>query len=393
MISRELENRLKDALSNIPAVALLGSRQVGKTTLALKIAESFNTKKSIYLDLESDADRSKLLNAEAFLKTHFNELIIIDEVQQMPDLFRTLRVIIDQRKRAGEPNAQFLLLGSASRDLLNQSSETLAGRILYLELTPFSIKELVENQDFNFSLEKLWLRGGYPDSYLANSETASWDWRTGFVSTYVERDIPRAGLGISPSRMRNLWTMLAHLQGQQLNLSALGKGLDVSHTTTRNYLDILTELFMVRQLPTWSGNTKKRLVKSPKVYIRDSGILHRLLMIQDFQHLLGHPVVGYSWEGFVIENILNSLSDQWQASYYRSAEQTEIDLILEKGNEKWAIEIKRNLTPKVPAGFIRASEDIKATRKFLLYNGTETFPMNGEIEAMGILEFLKLIGS
>ncbi len=391
MISRELENRLKNALSNIPAVALLGSRQVGKTTLALKIAESFNTKKSIYLDLESDADRSKLLNAEAFLKTHFNELIIIDEVQQMPDLFRTLRVIIDQRKRAGEPNAQFLLLGSASRDLLNQSSETLAGRILYLELTPFSIKELVENQDFNFSLEKLWLRGGYPDSYLAYSETASWDWRTGFVSTYVERDIPRAGLGISPSRMRNLWTMLAHLQGQQLNLSALGKGLDVSHTTTRNYLDILTELFMVRQLPTWSGNTKKRLVKSPKVYIRDSGILHRLLMIQDFQHLLGHPVVGYSWEGFVIENILNSLSDQWQASYYRSAEQTEIDLILEKGNEIWAIEIKRNLTPKVPVGFIRASEDIKATRKFLLYNGTETFPMNAEIEAMGILEFLKLI--
>ncbi len=393
MISRELENRLKNALNNIPAVALLGSRQVGKTTLALKIAESFNTKKSIYLDLESDADRSKLLNAEAFLKTHFNELIIIDEVQQMPDLFRTLRVIIDQRKRAGEPNAQFLLLGSASRDLLNQSSETLAGRILYLELTPFSIKELVENQDFNFSLEKLWLRGGYPDSYLAYSETASWDWRTGFVSTYVERDIPRAGLGISPSRMRNLWTMLAHLQGQQLNLSALGKGLDVSHTTTRNYLDILTELFMVRQLPTWSGNTKTRLVKPPKGYIRDSGILHRLLMIQDFQHLLGHPVVGYSWEGFVIENILNSLSDQWQASYYRSAEQTEIDLILEKGNEKWAIEIKRNLTPKVPAGFIRASEDIKATRKFLLYNGTETFPMNGEIEAMGILEFLKLIGS
>ncbi|MBK9509141.1 MAG: ATP-binding protein [Cytophagaceae bacterium] len=391
MISRELENRLKDALSNIPAVALLGSRQVGKTTLALKIAESFTAKKSIYLDLESDADRSKLLDAEAFLKVHFNELIIIDEVQQMPDLFRTLRVIIDQRKRAGEPNAQFLLLGSASRDLLNQSSETLAGRILYLELTPFSIKELVESQDFNFSLEKLWLRGGYPDSFLANSENVSWDWRTGFISTYVERDIPRAGLGISPSRMRNFWTMLAHLQGQQLNLSALGKGLDVSHTTTRNYLDILTELFMVRQLPTWSGNTKKRLVKSPKVYIRDSGILHRLLMIQDFQHLLGHPVVGYSWEGFVIENILNSLSDQWQASYYRSAEQTEIDLILEKGNEIWAIEIKRNLTPKVPVGFIRASEDIKATRKFLLYNGTETFPMNAEIEAMGILEFLKLI--
>ena len=391
MISRELENRLKDALSNIPAVALLGSRQVGKTTLALKIAESFTAKKSIYLDLESDADRSKLLDAEAFLKVHFNELIIIDEVQQMPDLFRTLRVIIDQRKRAGEPNAQFLLLGSASRDLLNQSSETLAGRILYLELTPFSIKELVESQDFNFSLEKLWLRGGYPDSFLANSENVSWDWRTGFISTYVERDIPRAGLGISPSRMRNFWTMLAHLQGQQLNLSALGKGLDVSHTTTRNYLDILTELFMVRQLPTWSGNTKKRLVKSPKVYIRDSGILHRLLMIQDFQHLLGHPVVGYSWEGFVIENILNSLSDQWQASYYRSAEQTEIDLILEKGNEIWAIEIKRNLTPKVPVGFIRAGEDIKATRKFLLYNGTETFPMNAEIEAMGILEFLKLI--
>ncbi len=391
MISRELENRLKDALNNIPAVALLGSRQVGKTTLALKIAESFTAKKSIYLDLESDADRSKLLDAEAFLKVHFNELIIIDEVQQMPDLFRTLRVIIDQRKRAGEPNAQFLLLGSASRDLLNQSSETLAGRILYLELTPFSIKELVENQDFNFSLEKLWLRGGYPDSFLANSENVSWDWRTGFISTYVERDIPRAGLGISPSRMRNFWTMLAHLQGQQLNLSALGKGLDVSHTTTRNYLDILTELFMVRQLPTWSGNTKKRLVKSPKVYIRDSGILHRLLMIQDFQHLLGHPVVGYSWEGFVIENILNSLSDQWQASYYRSAEQTEIDLILEKGNEIWAIEIKRNLTPKVPVGFIRAGEDIKATRKFLLYNGTETFPMNAEIEAMGILEFLKLI--
>jgi uncharacterized protein len=391
MIQRYLEKRLIEALKNMPAVALLGSRQVGKTTLAHAVVENELQKNINYLDLESAVDMAKLNDAEAYLSQFEGQLMIIDEVQLKPELFKVLRGLIDKRKRAGEKSAQFLLLGSASRDLLQQSSETLAGRIRYLELSPFQAIEISNLDNLAFSPEKLWFRGGFPDSFLASNDNESWNWRTDFIATYVERDIPQIGINVSSTRIRKFWTMLAHFHGQQINMSSLAKSLEVSHTTIKNYLDILTELFMVRQLQPWSGNTKKRLVKSPKIYIRDTGLLHRLLSISDFDSLLGNPVLGHSWEGFVVENILNALSDKWQASYYRTAEQTEIDLILEKSDEKWAIEIKRSSAPKLPKGFLRASEDIGATKKYLLYSGNEQFPMAEDTIAIGLIDFVKLI--
>ena len=392
MITRFLSKELSNALQNMPATALLGARQVGKTTLALEIAEANIGKPVSYLDLELDADLAKLDDAEAYLRTFANKLLIIDEVQRKPGLFRNLRGLIDSRKRSGEVTAQFLLLGSASRDLLRQTSETLAGRIRYLELTPFSVSEMAKQNPLEFSPEKLWFRGGFPLSYLAADDNESWKWRSDFIASYVERDIPQWGTNISAARMRRFWAMLAHYQGQQINLSALGKSLDVSHTTIRNYLDVLTDFYMVRLLPPWSGNTKKRLVKSPKVYIRDSGLLHRLLSISAYDDLLGHPLLGHSWEGFIIENILGNLSDKWRVSYYRTAEQTEIDLILERSTKDiWAIEIKRSAAPKISPGFHRACEEIGATRKFVIYSGQDSFPMSRNTEAVGVTTFLELV--
>lgn len=392
MIPRLLSDDILKALQAMPAVALLGPRQVGKTTLAHEIAKTHIDKKTSYMDLELDSDLAKLDDAESYLKRFENQLLIIDEVQLRPNLFPILRSLIDRRIRAGEPSAQFLLLGSASRDLLQQSSETLAGRIRYLELRPFTASEIHTLDPLGFNPEKLWFRGGFPKSYLAATDDESWKWRSDFVSSYVERDIPQMGPRIPATRMRKFWTMLAHLHGQQVNLSDIGKSLEVSHTTTRNYLDILTDLYMVRQLQPWAGNTKKRLVKSPKIYIRDTGLLHNLLKISEFDDLLGHPVVGASWESFVIENILARLSDKWTASYYRAASQTEIDLVLEKSHkETWAIEIKRSAAPKIKSGFHTACEDIRATKKFVVYSGTERFPLSQEVEAIGIVEFLELV--
>ena len=392
MIPRLLHANLLNALQTMPAVALLGPRQAGKTTLALEIAKNNIGKLTSYLDLELDTDRAKLNDAEGYLRRFENQLLIIDEVQLRPDLFRILRGLIDIRIRAGEKSAQFLLLGSASRDLLQQSSETLAGRIRYLELTPFSIPEIHNVDPLGFNADKLWFRGGFPKSFLAVTDDDSWNWRSDFISSYVERDIPQMGIKIPAAKMRRFWTMLSHLHGQQVNLSNLGKSLEVSHTTARNYLDILTDLYMVRQLQPWAGNTKKRLVKSPKIYIRDTGLLHRLLSIAKFDDLLGHPIIGPSWEGFVAESIIGRLSDKWQVSYYRTSSGVEIDLILEKSHkEKWAIEIKRAAGSKVKAGFHHAAADIKTDRKFVVYSGTERFPMPENTEAVGIIEFLGLI--
>ena len=392
MIHRLLTNELINALQNMPAVALLGPRQVGKTTLALEISKANINKPVSYLDLELDTDLAKLDDAEGYLRTFENKLLIIDEVQLKPDLFKILRGLIDIRKRAGETSAQFLLLGSASRDLLQQTSETLAGRIRYLELKPFSIPEIAAQNPLEFSPEKLWFRGGYPQSYLAPSNDESWKWRSDFISSYIERDIPQLGINVSATKMNKFWKMLSHYQGQQVNMSSLGKSLEVSHTTIRNYLDVLTDLYMVRQLQPWAGNTKKRLVKSPKIYIRDTGILHHLLSISEYDDLLGNPVLGHSWEGFVVENILGNLSDKWRESYYRTSEQTEIDLILEKSHkEVWGIEIKRSSAPKIKSGFHRACKEIKATKKFVVYSGKERFPMSDNTEAIGIIELLNLL--
>ncbi|GAA0553718.1 ATP-binding protein [Chitinophaga japonensis] len=349
-------------------------------------------KKSSYLDLELDTDLSKLSDTEGYLKLFKNQLLIIDEVQRKPDLFRVLRGLVDIRKRAGEKAGQFLLLGSASRDLLQQSSETLAGRIRYLELSPFSVMETYKNDPLGFNPLKLWFRGGFPDSYLATTDDESWEWRSDFISSYVERDIPLMGPQVSATRMKTFWSMLAHYHGQQIVLSEIGKSLEVSHTTIRSYLDILTDFYMVRQVQPWAGNTKKRLIKSPKIYLRDTGILHKLLNISDFDSLLGHPVVGASWEGFVAENIIVNLSNKWRYSYYRTTTQTEIDLVLEgPGSQVWAIEIKRSAAPTIRKTFHTACEDIGATRKFVVYSGMERFPMPEKTEAIGLIDFLKLI--
>ncbi|MDG1773903.1 MAG: ATP-binding protein [Oceanicoccus sp.] len=393
MIPRSLESNIVQALHTMPVVAILGPRQVGKTTLALEIANNQLDKEVAYLDLELDSDLAKLNEPEDYLKRFENKLLIIDEVQRKPDLFRILRSLVDMRKRAGEKAGHFLLLGSASRDLLQHSTETLAGRIRYLELSPFSIPEIYQHAPDSFDVDKLWFRGGFPDSYLAGDDDESWDWRSDFIASYVERDIPLMGPRVPAERMKRFWSMLAHWHSQQVNLSSLGKSLEVDHKTIRSYLDILTDFYMVRQLQPWSGNTKKRLVKSPKVYIRDSGMLHRLLNISDHETLLGHPVLGASWEGFVLESIVSSLSSKWQYSYYRTSSQAEIDLVLEGPKQAViAVEIKRSSSPKLTRGFHLASEDIKATKKFVIYSGQDRFTLADNTEAISLTDFLSEVG-
>jgi len=391
MIKREIQENLEKALQDMPVVALLGPRQVGKTTLALEVAKNIQ-KKATYLDLESDADFNKLTDAEAYLKRVEGELLIIDEVQRKPDLFRVIRGIVDERKRKGERFGHFLLLGSASRDLLQQSSETLAGRIRYLELTPFTAYELIKSENEFFDLEKLWLNGGFPDSYLSSGTQESWDWRSDFISTYMERDLPMMGVGIAPAQLKRFWKMLAHYNGNQINSSELGRSLELSHTTIKNHLDVLTDFYMVRQLSPWSGNIKKRLVKAPKIYIRDTGILHSLLGLSSMDALLAYPSMGASWEGFVIENILNLLDNRWEYSYYRTATQVEIDLVLHTPDrEVWAIEIKKNAAPKLNRGFHEACKDIQATHKWVVNGNQDRYPLPNEVEVIGLKEFLELL--
>ena len=393
MIERNIVGKLENALANMPVVALLGPRQVGKTTLAFEISKKLN-KQTTYLDLESDSDFNKLSDPESYFKRFNSVLIIIDEVQRKPDLFRIIRGIVDERKRNGEKNGHFLLLGSASRDLLQLSSESLAGRIRYLELTPFTFTEIEKKEGKDFNYEKNWLRGGFPDSYLNENDTQSWEWRSDFITTYVERDIPNMGVGISPEHLKRCWKMLAHYHGNQVNYSELGRSLELSHTTIKHYIDVLTDFYMVRQLQPWSGNLKKRLVKSPKIYIRDSGILHTLLRLPKMTDLLSHPSIGASWEGFVIENIINQLNDQWEISYYRTATQIEIDLVLKTpDNEIWAVEIKRASAPKLSRGFYEACKDIQATHKWIVNAQEDQYPLTNEMDVIGLREFLKQITS
>lgn len=390
-MSEILQEKLLNALQSTPVTALLGPRQVGKTTLALAVGAIIN-KETTYLDLQSDSDFNKLTDAEAFLKRFDGKLLIIDEVQRKPDLFRLLRGIVDERKRKGESTGQFLLLGSASRDLLQQSSETLAGRIRYLELTPFTAAELIQNQGNEFNLSTFWLRGGFPDSYLATSAIESWNWRSDFIATYMERDLPMMGVGIQPAQLKRFWRMLAHYNGNQINLSELGRSLELSHTTIKSHLDILTQFYMVRQLQPWSGNIKKRLVKSPKIYIRDTGILHSLLNISNEEMLMNHPNMGASWEGLVTESILSVLDNRWSFSYYRTATQQEIDLVLESPEgEVWAIEIKRATAPKLGRGFYEACKDIGATHKWIVNATNDQYPLKDGVEVIGLIQFLEVL--
>lgn len=372
MIPRRITTELSELLDTTPAVALIGPRQVGKTTLALDIAEQ---RPAIYLDLESDADRAKLAEPELYLAEHADKLVILDEVHRLPNLFQNLRGLIDRGRRSGQKTGRFLLLGSASIDLLKQSGESLAGRIAYLEMQPIDGLE-VPAADIN----RLWLRGGFPDSYLAASDRKSQLWRQNFIRTYLERDIPLLGPRIPAETLRRFWTMLAHRQSGLLNAAEFARALGVDGKTVASYLDLLVDLLLVRRLEPWHANIGKRLVKSPRIYVRDSGLVHTLLGLGTMEELLGHPVAGASWEGFVIETLLAAAPPDTQASFYRTAAGAEIDLVLNIPGEKpWAIEIKRSLTPKLERGFYQACEDLDPARRIVVYPGAESFPMKDDV--------------
>jgi predicted AAA+ superfamily ATPase len=375
MISRSLLPELRDALAHSTAVALLGPRQTGKTTLALAVGGD-----ALYLDLESEGDRAKLDQAELYLGDHTEKLVILDEVHRAPGLFPVLRGLIDRSRRAGKKAGLYLLLGSASLDLLKQSGETLAGRISYLELTPFHVREL--DSQWN---DALWLRGGFPESLLASDEAQSLRWRQDFIRSYLERDIPQFGPRIAAAMLRRFWTMLAHHQGGLLNNAQFARNLGVDVKTVGSYLDLLLDLLLVRRLPPWHANLGKRLVKAHKVYVRDSGLVHALLNIADKETLLSHPVVGASWEGHVIENLLASAPDNVQPYFYRSSGGAEIDLLLAWPDETlWAIEIKRSLTPKLERGYHAACADLSPARRFVVYPGAERYRMAADIEAISV---------
>lgn len=375
MFSRQILPILTEELRSSPAVALLGPRQSGKTTLALEAAKTIP---SIYLDLESERDRAKLAQAELYLADHLDKLVILDEVHRAPSLFPVLRGLIDQARRAGKRAGQYLLLGSASLELLHQSGETLAGRIAYLELGPLHVQETGPDL-----ADTLWLRGGFPESLTAPSDARSLRWRQNFIRTYLERDIPQLGPRIAPDTLRRFWTMLAHHQGGLLNVAQLARNMGVDAKTAHSYIDLLCALLLVRRLPPWHANLGKRLVKSPKVYVRDSGLVHALLDIEHKENLLSHIGLGASWEGFVIENLLACAPSTVQGHFYRSSGGAEVDLLLSWPNgELWAIEIKRSLSPKVERGFHAACADLNPTRKWVVYPGTESYPLGNEIQAV-----------
>ncbi len=383
MITRHLESKIKEALSRSPSVALMGPRQVGKTTIAFKLSETIP---SVYLDLERRLDLQKVSDIETFHSANQDKLIILDEVQRLPEVFSPIRGIIDEERRKGNKSGQFLFLGSASIELLRQSSESLAGRIAYLEL--FGINNLEYSSDIN----ELWLRGGFPESLLASSDIHSLEWRSDFIKTYLERDIPQLGPRIPAETLERFWTMLAHHQGSVFNAASLARNLDVTGVTIARYLDLMVDLLLVRRLKPWTYNVGKRLVRSPKVYVRDSGITHALLNITDYNELLGHPVVGGSWEGFVIENILSVAPPGVQSFYYGTPAGAEIDLILEfSGKEKWAIEIKRSSSPSVSKGFHIACDDIIAERRYVVYSGTEQFSLGNGVIAISLLDLMQEI--
>jgi predicted AAA+ superfamily ATPase len=385
VIKRRLETKIEDTLKRSPSVALMGPRQVGKTTIALNISD---TTPSVYLDLESRIDLEKVRDIAAFHDDNRSKLIILDEVQRLPEVFSQLRGIIDKERRKGNKAGQFLFLGSASIELLQQSSESLAGRITYLELHPVDVIEYAG--DSIESMNTLWVRGGFPESLLGTSEQESLDWRRDFIRTYLERDIPQLGPRIPAETLERFWTMLAHNQGSVLNAANFARSLEVSGVTVGRYLDLMVDLLLVRRLKPWTFNIGKRLVRSPKVYVRDSGITHALLNISNYTDLLGHPVVGGSWEGFVIENIMSVVPLNVQPFYYGTPGGAEIDLILEfSPTEKWAIEIKRNSTPSVSKGFYTACEDVQPQRQYVVYSGKDRFSLGKGITAIPLFEFMQ----
>ncbi|MEW5754887.1 MAG: ATP-binding protein [Pseudomonadota bacterium] len=378
MIERLLYPRLVESLRRFPVAALLGPRQVGKTTLARRLAASHSFP-VVYLDLERPSDVAKLGEAELYLQTHADKLVILDEIQCKPELFPVLRALVDSDRRAG----RFLLLGSASPQLSRQAAESLAGRIVYLELTPFLLDELGGDRTV---AQRLWFRGGFPGSFLAESEDAASEWRQAFIRTYLERDIPQLGIRIPAAALRRFWEMLAHSHGQLWNASKIATSLGVSAPTVRHYLDILQETYIARVIEPYHANLKKRLVKSPKVYVRDSGLLYSLLRLSQPDDLFGHPALGASWEGWVIEQVLALAPGTWRHSFYRTAAGAEIDLLLEPpGNQPpIALEIKFTAEPKPSKGFWSALSDVGSTQGYVVCPCEESYPLGHGVATLPV---------
>jgi predicted AAA+ superfamily ATPase len=380
-IKRKIEDTVHQYLKIFPVVAVLGPRQCGKSTLVKKLAANWGD--SVYLDLQNDTDLSKLDQPAYFFQSNDDKIICLDEIQLVPQLFSVLRSVVDSNRQ----NGKFILLGSASRDLIQQTSESLAGRIGMVYLSPFTLNEL-NNLD-GFSLNTFWLRGGFPDSYLAENDVFSKIWRDNFVKTFIERDIPQLGFQISAMQLKRLLTMCAHNQGQLLNYSKLGESLGLTHPTIKRYIDLLEQTFIVRTLLPYEVNVKKRLVKSPKVFVRDSGILHQLLAISDYNSLLGNPIFGSSWEGVVVENVIVNRPD-WDYYFYRTATGDELDLILVKGNQRIAIECKASTAPKLTKGFWRALEVVKPKKTYVIIPTQVWYDIAPNITVCGLDEFLNM---
>ncbi len=379
MKKRDLEPALLASLRHFPVVALLGPRQVGKTTLARNVARKLGH--AIYLDMERPSDAARLADPELYLEPLADRLVILDEVQRRPELFPVLRSLVDTKRR----NGRFLLLGSASPDLSRQASESLAGRIVYHELTPFTMREVAAGARDTHTT--LWNRGGFPGSFLAPANARSFAWREAFIDTHLQRDLPALGVRIPATALRRFWEMLAHYHGQLWNASKIAGSLGVSAPTAKHYLDTLEDTFMIRQLQPFAANLKKRLVKSPKIYLRDSGLLHALLRLGTLDDLLGHPVAGASWEGWVIEQALAASGAHTSASFFRTAAGAEIDLVLDRPRGKHkriALEIKRASAPSPSKGFWSGIADIKPNAAYVVYPGKERYPLGPGVEALPV---------
>ena len=389
MINRQFEITVRQKLQHIAAVVLLGPRQVGKTTLARTLAHDWPGG-AVYLDLERPADRLKLEDADSYLRAQQGKLVILDEIHRAPGVFEVLRGIIDDNRQAGQRAGQFLLLGSAALDLMRQSSETLAGRVAYVDMAPINTAEAATA---GIPPNTLWLRGGFPDSLLAADDAQSLDWRRDFIRSYLERDVPMFAPRLPAETIGRLWTMLAHNQGSVLNQARIASALGVANPTIDRYIDLLVDLQLVRRLQPWSGNLGKRLVKSPKVYVRDSGLLHGLLALETLDDLLGHPVCGLSFEGFCIDNLIQAAGSLRVPYFYRTQVGAEIDLVLARsGQPEMAIEIKRSMTPSPEQGFAIACDDLQITQRYVVYPGTESFALHQGAQAMGLGDLVALLG-
>ncbi len=384
MIPRFCDGPTRAALRWSPAVALLGARQVGKTTLARAIARE--TPGALYLDLESSADRARLALPRAFLRANRDRMLVLDEIQHVPGLFAEMRGEIDECRTPG----RFLILGSASLALLKQSSESLAGRLAIIDMTPLLVSEYGSTPE---AVQTLWLRGGFPGSLLAPDDEASWGWRDAFLRSFLHFDLPNLGVSVAPETMHRFWRMLAHLHGQLFNASAVANSLAVSGPTVARYLDAFVASLMVRRLEPYHANLGKRLVKSPRIYLRDSGLLHHLLGIRSMNDLLGHPVAGASWEGFVLDQITAHMPQGALVSFFRTAAGAELDVVVETGSRKLGFEIKLSSAPKVTKGFWQACKDVGVQHAYVVAPVDDAFPFADGVDVIPVRDVPRVLGA